>query len=189
MKQYCGGTLAQVKQAILPEAPDIEQVLCKRRQSVCVLPLFALVEFAHDIDLPDEIHEENTMHNIRALAIDITLLHNDLLSYHKEELEGVPHNILAAYRGKGMTAQGAVDLIGGEIERRSLLLEQAIGEICNWKTPWRNECMRYIQGIENVIRANLYWSFHSDRFLSDEQKNRLLTTRVLSVSSLLTNLD
>lgn len=122
MKQYCRGTLAQVEQTIRFEAPAIEELFCQRRRSVCVLALFALVEFAHDIHLPDEIHEESTMQDIRALGIDITLLHNDLVSYRKEELEGVPHNILAAYQGKGMTAQGAVDLIGGEIERRSLLL-------------------------------------------------------------------
>jgi hypothetical protein len=33
------------------------------------------------------------------------MLHNDLLSYQKEELEGVPHNIIAAYRGEGKTAK------------------------------------------------------------------------------------
>ena len=44
--------------------------------------------------------------------------------------------------------------------------------------------MRYVQGVKDVIKANLYWSFHSDRFLSDEQKIRLLTTDMVKVSAL-----
>lgn len=184
MKQYCAGTLAQVQQTTLPDLSHVDEVLLRRRQSVCVLPLFALVEFAHDIDLPDEVYEEGPMRDIQALGIDITMLHNDLLSYHKEELEGVPHNIIAAYRGDGRTAQEAVDLVGADIARRSWLLEQAVEKVSSWKTPWQRESMRYVQGVKDVIKANLYWSFHSDRFLSDEQKIRLLTTDMVKVSAL-----
>lgn len=184
MKQYCAGTLAQVQQTTLPDLSHVDEVLLRRRQSVCVLPLFALVEFAHDIDLPDEVYDEGPIRDIQALGIDITMLHNDLLSYHKEELEGVPHNIIAAYRGDGRTAQEAVDLVGADIERRSLLLEQAVEKVSSWRTPWQRESMRYVQGVKDVIKANLYWSFHSDRFLSDEQKIRLLTTDMVEVSAL-----
>ena len=184
MKQYCAGTLAQVQQTTLPDLSHVDEVLLRRRQSVCVLPLFALVEFAHDIDLPDEVYHEGPIRDIQALGIDITMLHNDLLSYHKEELEGVPHNIIAAYRGDGWTAQKAVDLVGANIERRFLLLEQAVEKVSSWETPWQRESMRYVQGIKDVIKANLYWSFHSDRFLSDEQKIRLLTTDMVEVSAL-----
>lgn len=181
MEQYCSGTLAQVQQATISDLSSIHEVLLRRRQSVCVLPLFALVEFAQDIDLPDEVYNESTMEDIRTLGIDITMLHNDLLSYHKEESEGVPHNIVAAYRRDGRKAQEAVDLVRGEIEMRSLLLERAIEQVASWETPWRRECMRYVQGVRDVIKANLYWSFHSDRFLSDNQKIRLLTTDMVDV--------
>lgn len=183
MEQYCTGALAQVQQATLSDLSSINEVLLRRRQSVCVLPLFALVEFAHDLNLPDEVYNEGIMGDIRALGIDLTMLHNDLLSYQKEELEGVPHNIIAAYRGEGKTAQEAVDLVRDEIEKRSLLLERAIEQVASWETPWRRECMRYVQGVRDVIKANLYWSFHTERFLSDEQKIRLLTTDMVEVSA------
>ena len=185
MKQYCAGTIAQVRQTTLTGSPDItlEQVLQERRQSVCVLPLFALLEFAHDISLPDDVYDEKPMREVRELGIDITLLHNDLLSYHKEESEGVQHNILAAYGRKGKTAQEAVDLVGAEIHQRALLLERIIGEIDGRQTPSHDESMRYVQGIRDVIKANLYWSFHSDRFLSDEQKIRLLISHTLEAAS------
>jgi hypothetical protein len=181
MEQYGVGALTQVQQMTLSETPGIEEVLSQRRQSVCVLSLFALVEFAHDIDLPDEFHNHPTIQYIQALAVDITLLHNDLLSYHKEQSEDVPHNVLAAFIESGVAAQEAVDLIGAAIDRRLLNLEQAIEKMANWKMPWQNQCIRYLQGIRDVIKANLYWSFHSDRFLSEDQKTRLMTTGMLDI--------
>jgi hypothetical protein len=189
MEQYCAGALAQVQQITLSETPAIEEVFSRRRQSVCVMSLFALVEFAHGIDLPDEFHNDPTTQYIQALAVDITLLHNDLLSYHKEESEGVPQNVLAAFIQSGMAAQGAVDLIGAAIDRRLLNLEQAIEKMANRKTTWQKECMRYLQGITDVIKANLYWSFHSDRFLSQDQKIRLMTTQMLDIPIPSTHLD
>lgn len=182
MKQYCAGTLAQVQQATLLDLKHSDEVLLRRRQSVCVLPLFALVEFAHDIDLPDEVHDRDDMRDIRTLGVDIIVLHNDLISYHKKELEGVPHNMIAAYRESGKTAQEAVDLVGSDIERRSLLLERAIEQVSRWESPWQRETMRYVQGVQDVIKANLYWSLHSGRFLTDEQKIRLFTTDMVEVS-------
>jgi len=183
MKQYCEGTLAQVQQVTLHDLPHAEDVFLRRGQSVCVLPLFALVEFAHGIDVPDEVYNTDDMRDIRALGIDITVLHNDLISYHKEELEGVPHNIIAAYREAGNTAQEAVDLVGRDMKRRFSLLERAIERVSSWDSPWQCESMRYVQGVKDVVKANLYWSFHSDRFLSDKQKIRLLTTRMIEVSA------
>lgn len=181
MKQYCEGTLAQVQQATLLGLQHIDVVLLRRRQSVCVLPLFALVEFAHGIDLPNEVHDRDDMRDIRALGVDIVVLHNDLVSYHKEELEGVPHNMIAAYRESGKTAQEAVDLVGLDIEQLSSLLERAIEQVSRWESPWQRESMRYVQGVRDVIKANLYWSLHSGRFLTDEQKIRLFTTYTVEV--------
>lgn len=54
---------------------------------------------AHGIELSDECHDIPTIQDIQALAVDITLLYNNLLSYYKEESEDVPHNILAASCG------------------------------------------------------------------------------------------
>jgi hypothetical protein len=90
--------------------------------------------------------------------------------------------MIAAYRESGKTAQEAVDLVGSDIERRSLLLESAIEQVSRWESPWQRETMRYVQGVRDVIKANLYWSLHSGRFLTDEQKIRLFTTDMVEVS-------
>jgi hypothetical protein len=86
--------------------------------------------------LPDEVHDDGPLEDIRALGTDITMLHNDLISYHREESEAVPHNTITTYRRVGKTALEAIDLVGAHIKRKTWLLERAIQKISAQKSPW-----------------------------------------------------
>jgi hypothetical protein len=147
-----------------------EEVLAQRRQSVCVTPLFVLVEFGHKIDLPDEAFENAHVHRLEMLGVEIVLLHNDLLSYCKEEEEGVVHNTVAVCRLQGKGAQEAVTFIGTEVSCRMAEFEEAVQKL---------------QGIRDVIKANLWWSLRTERFLSKEQKSRLFAQGTLEVASVI----
>jgi hypothetical protein len=50
----------------------------------------------------------------------------------------------------------------------------------NGKAPWQKESIRYIHGIKYMI-LSLCWSFHSDKFSSEDQKTRRTTTRMLNI--------
>ncbi|KAM0714536.1 hypothetical protein Q7P37_009832 [Cladosporium fusiforme] len=125
MKQYGVNTIDQVHSTTLQRTPSIYEVLDKRSHSVCVAPLFALVELAYGIRHPSQVLENTIVHEIQTLGIDITLSHIDLLWYHKEETERIPHNLVAACRSMGMTTQEAADFIAGEVKRRLLHFEEA----------------------------------------------------------------
>lgn len=182
MRQYCAGTLAQVQQVQTAHAASFQEVLTQRRQSVCVAPLFALVELGHKIDLPNDAFDDPHIRRLEILAIEITLLHNDLLSYCKEEEEGVPHNAVMACRMQGMGVQEAVDFLGQEVSHRMESFENATCQLKKSGHGHLGEMMRYVQGVADVVKANLYWSFKSDRFLSPQQKFRLRTAGTLEVA-------
>jgi hypothetical protein len=113
------------------------------------------------------------------------LLHNDLLSYCKEEEEGVIHNTVAVCRLQGMSAQDAVTFVGTEVSCRMAEFEETVRELRKSKYGRADEMMRYVQGIRDVIKANLWWSFRTERFLSEQQKFRLLTKGTLEVASIM----
>jgi len=185
MCQYSSGTLAQVRQAQTSRTATFEKVLAQRRQSVCVTPLFVLVEFGHRIDLLDDAFENANVRRLEALGVEITLLHNDLLSYCKEEEEGVIHNTVAVCRLQGMSAQDAVTFVGTEVSCRMAEFEETVRELQKSKYGRADELMRYVQGIRDVIKANLWWSFRTERFLSEQQKSRLLTKGTLEVAGIM----
>lgn len=181
MRDYCTGALEQVQQFEVHAAPEVEAMLAMRRKSVCVSTLFALVEFGHQIILPDSVFANPVMEQIEIIGIDITLMHNDLLSYRKEESEGVSHNLIAVARMHGMSAQEAFDYIGELIKIRHQHLETTIAQLPSWDAVVDQEVLRYVQAIKDVVKANLYWTFKSRRFLSEAQKAEATSTGKLDV--------
>lgn len=185
MRQYSSGTLSQVRQVESTRMATFEEVLVQRRRSVCVTPLFVLVEFGHKIYLPDEAFENAHVHRLEMLGVEIVLLHNDLLSYCKEEEEGVVHNTVAVCRLRGMGAQEAVTFIGTEVSCRMAEFEEAVRKLEESSWEYADELLRYVQGIRDVIKANLWWSLRTERFLSKEQKSRLFAQGTLEVANIM----
>ncbi|KAG8528296.1 uncharacterized protein KY384_007213 [Bacidia gigantensis] len=75
MKSYCNGALEHVARESDAKLPSIEEQLATRRLSSGVTPLFALVEYAHKLDLPDEIFEDPAIKEIERLGTDLVLLY------------------------------------------------------------------------------------------------------------------
>ncbi|KAL5355212.1 terpene synthase metal binding domain protein [Aspergillus floccosus] len=164
MKNYCTGTLKQVRNCSNGDYPTLQEMLDLRRQSSGVSPLFALVEYAHKLNLPDSVFETRSIQEIERLGIDLVLLQNDILSYCKEEKEGVTHNMVAICRHAGMPAQMAFDHIGEMLVSCYRDWYMALAELPSWGERIDAEVQQYIRGVQNVVMANLNWSFRSGRY-------------------------
>lgn len=184
MMNYCTGTLDQVQHVAKAHSSDLERMLSMRRSSVCVATLFALVQFGHQIVLPDFVLQNAAIKEVETIGIDLTLMHNDLLSYDKEDAEGVPHNLVAVCRMQGMSAQAAVNCIAELISSRHDKLQIALACVPTWDEETNSQVVKYLEGIQDVVKANLYWSFRSARFLTEEQKGSILTKRTIDLRSL-----
>ncbi|KAK5999191.1 (+)-eremophilene synthase [Cladobotryum mycophilum] len=112
MYGYCYGALKQVDYYAIGRAPTLEEMVLLRRESSGVRPLYHLVEYAHALKVPDEVFEDPTIIELEELGVDMVSISNDILSYRKEQLEGVPHNMVTICRMRGMLAQRAFDTVG-----------------------------------------------------------------------------
>ena len=86
MQEYCEGALRQVQDCSMDNARDIGDLLILRRLSIGAEPLYALVEFGHQLEIPDHVLQNNTIKQIRLAGVDIILIQNDIISYRKEEV-------------------------------------------------------------------------------------------------------
>ena len=57
----------------------------------------------------------------------------------------------------GLGPQEAFDYIGQMLDSRHSRWEQAIKSVPSWGHEIDYEVLKYIQGISNVAKANLYW--------------------------------
>ena len=86
MQEYCEGALQQVQNCSMDNARDIENLLTIRRLSIGAEPLYALVEFGHQLEIPDFVLENDKIKQIRLAGVDTILIQNDIISYRKEEV-------------------------------------------------------------------------------------------------------
>jgi hypothetical protein len=73
--------------------------------------------------------------------------------------------MVAACRMSGMLAQEAFDTVGQLFDERLARWDIAISRLPLWGQAVDFEIQRYIQGIMDVVKANLYWRYdlgHSD---------------------------
>ncbi|KAJ5724833.1 terpene synthase metal binding domain protein [Penicillium malachiteum] len=95
-------------------------------------PLFALVEYAHGLDIPDAVFDCSSIKEIERIGVDFVVLQNDMLSYCKEEEDGVEHNMVAVCRNAGMSAQAAYDHMGDLLKQRYRDWYLALAGLPSW---------------------------------------------------------
>ncbi|PNP58285.1 hypothetical protein THARTR1_01800 [Trichoderma harzianum] len=165
MQGYCRGALVQIDNQFSGKRPTLEEIAMIRRESAGCRPLYHLVEYAHCLRVPDEVFDHPVIQELENIGMDMVAISNDILSYRKEQAEGVPHNMVAACRLSGLSAQKAFDKVGKLLENRYQRWDRAEASVPSWGEEADVQVQRYIEGIKCVVRANLNWSFKSERYL------------------------
>ena len=170
MRRYAVGVVNQVSSESGPKRTiDVttEELLDTRRRTGGSDALFPLVEHTLGLNLPDAVFEHWAIRELHRIIVDLVIIPNDIISYRKEEAEGNPHNLIALFRRKGLTAQQAFDAVGSMLEERYAGWMVAIEAVPSWGAQVDDEVAQYIQGIKNVAVANVNWSFHGKRYFGD----------------------
>ncbi|KAG1884308.1 isoprenoid synthase domain-containing protein [Suillus subluteus] len=114
---------------------NVESYIKLRHDLSGIKPCFALIEFASQIDLPDEVISHLVIMTLEKATNDFVAWSNEILSYNMEQSHHSTHNLVAVL----MINQG-LDLQGEGVDK-----EVAI----------------YVQGLQNWIPSSLQWSFES----------------------------
>ncbi|KAI1871869.1 hypothetical protein JX265_005855 [Neoarthrinium moseri] len=157
MAHYCHGALVQVEDCSKKRRLSPEQVLERRQLSAGVGPIYPLIEYAHELHIPDYVFKHPVIQEIEQLGTDFVLISNDILSYMKEEAELVPHNMVAAARLSGHGPQEAFDYVGNMLSSRYKRWEVALEHLPRWGVAVDGQVEAYIQGVANIAKANLNW--------------------------------
>lgn len=75
MQGYCRGALMQVSDRLGNRLPSLEEMLAIRHDSAGCRPIYPLVEYAHDIQLPDEIFDNTCIQELEDLGVDMVAMY------------------------------------------------------------------------------------------------------------------
>ncbi|KXJ86405.1 isoprenoid synthase domain-containing protein [Microdochium bolleyi] len=169
MGQYCSGALKHVSDHTVKHVPSLGEMVLIRRESAGVSPMFHLVEYAHNLRVPDEVFASPLIQELETLGIDLN--------------DGVPHNMIAACFMQGLSPQQAFDTVGELLTKCYQRWEEVESQLqsVSWAEDTSHEQARlYVEGIKNVVTANMYWSFKSERYFGSDGEI-VRTTRQMDV--------
>ncbi|KAJ5230331.1 hypothetical protein N7489_011039 [Penicillium chrysogenum] len=118
MKGFCRANLEQVQREPSGDIADIDELTDMRRGLICTTPIFALIEYASDLDLPDEVVNHPVIEELRVIITDIVWIQNDIVSYFKEQDLDEKHNLVTAYLLQGYPLQAAFEKSGNLLQSR-----------------------------------------------------------------------
>ncbi|CUA72575.1 Alpha-muurolene synthase [Rhizoctonia solani] len=123
------------------------------------------MEYAHGIELPDEVHNDPIITELGLAANQILTWSNDIYSFSLEQAKGYTHNLLFVVMwNKQLKLQDAVDFVDKMIEKRIEEYLDAKSRLRSFGSDLDAEVARYIQGIEYCIQANINWSLMTPRY-------------------------
>ncbi|CAE6452514.1 unnamed protein product [Rhizoctonia solani] len=124
----------------------------------------ATLEYAHGINIPDEVLHDPIISQLSLAGNEILTWANDIYSFPREYAGGHTHNLVFIIMWYNqLELQDAVDYVNQLIEQRVQDYLEAKAKLRSFGPDLDEEVTRYIQGIEYCVQACIDWSFITTR--------------------------
>ncbi|KAJ3169371.1 hypothetical protein HDU87_000646 [Geranomyces variabilis] len=169
-KLYLEAVYQQVVNRSENEIPDLKTFIALRRDTSAVKLVFALIEYACDLDLPDRVASDPIIISLGDCCNDILTWANDIYSYNLEQSWGETQNlIVVSMKDKNLSLQEGVDFVGELIRERIACFEADKARLPSFGSEEVDADVRtYVQGLEHWVSGVIAWSFQSKRYFGDE---------------------
>jgi hypothetical protein len=145
--------------------PDLESYISLRRDTSGCKPCWALIEYANDLDIPDEVMEHPSLEALGEAANDLVTWSNDIFSFAVEQARGDTHNmIVVVMREQSLSLQEAFDFVGDMCKQSIDRFVEEREHLPSWSPSIDRDVDVYVDGLANWIVGSLHWSFLTERY-------------------------
>ncbi|KXN89339.1 Alpha-muurolene synthase [Leucoagaricus sp. SymC.cos] len=161
--------------------PDLKSYIALRRDTSGCKPCWALIEYARNLKLPDEVMEHPTILALGEATNDLVTWSNDIFSYNVEQSKGDTHNMIPVVMNeRGLSLQEAVDFVGEMCKASIDRFRRERENLPSWGPE--NDCQvrDYVNGLADWIVGSLHWSFESTRYFGINGR-KIKQTRIVEL--------
>jgi len=190
-KDYCYQVFEQSNPHSLDHVTTIDQYLEHHSCSSGSYMVITSIEAALGIKIPNYVFEHQAMKDAQQLVAEILVLQNDVYSHQKEVARGDNHNFISIMRslppsppwGPRISEQEATNHVGKAVADRYRRWYIIMYEMPQWEEKVDGEVQRYLKGCQELLIANLRWSFQTKRYFGEENV-RVHQTRLIKPSKM-----
>jgi hypothetical protein len=165
--------------------PDLETYIQIRRDTSGCKPVFDLIEYSLDLELPDAVIDHPVIMTLNQCANDLVTWSNvsadsstfrtylikgaqDIFSYNVEQARGSTHNMIYCFMvHEGLTLQQSVDRIGEMCIQAVDTFVENQARIPSWGDDIDKDVKAYVGGMREWFAGSLHWSFMTTRYFGD----------------------
>lgn len=161
--------------------PDLESYIALRRDTSGCKPCWALIEYANNLDIPDEVMEHPVVRSLGEAANDLVTWSNDIFSYNVEQSKGDTHNMIPVVMyQEGLDLQSAVNFVGDMCRQSIDRFIEEQNHLPSWGPKIDSDLAIYVDGLANWIVGSLHWSFETERYFGKTGR-QVKTSRVVDL--------
>ncbi|KAF6745443.1 isoprenoid synthase domain-containing protein [Ephemerocybe angulata] len=161
--------------------PDLESYIALRRDTSGCKPCWALIEYANNLDIPDEVMDHPVVRSLGEAANDLVTWSNDIFSYNVEQSKGDTHNMIpVVMHQEGLDLQSAVEFVGDMCKQSIDRFVEEQRYLPSWGPKIDRDLAIYIDGLANWIVGSLHWSFDTERYFGKDGR-QVKSTRVVNL--------
>ncbi|XP_006463368.1 hypothetical protein AGABI2DRAFT_208101 [Agaricus bisporus var. bisporus H97] len=161
--------------------PDLDSYIALRRDTSGCKPCWALIEYANNLKIPDEVMDHPTILALGEAANDLVTWSNDIFSYNVEQSKGDTHNMIPVVMyQKDLSLQEAVDFVGQMCKSSIDRFKAERDNLPSWGPHIDRQVNVYVQGLADWIVGSLHWSFESTRYFGSNGR-KIKSTRVVEL--------
>lgn len=149
--------------------PDLESYIDVRRDTSGCKPVFDLIEYSLDLELPEKVVEHPVIKALNQGANDLVTWSNDIFSYNVEQARGDTHNMICIFMAhEDLTLQEAVDRVGALCKQTIDAFVENQARVPSWGPDIDRDVQLYVNGLQEWIVGALHWSFMTRRYFGDD---------------------
>jgi hypothetical protein len=150
--------------------PDHKSYIARRQHSGGMTLAFDLIEFAHHIELPEELLRTEPFQILTSTTNNVVCWSNDIFSLQKERARGDVNNLVVIVQHEdGVSFQEAVERVHKMVVQQVKLFEAAEQALPVCSPQLGQAVTLFLDGLKAWMRANLDWSLETQRYSQVEQ--------------------
>ncbi|KAG7094684.1 Sesquiterpene synthase Agr1 [Marasmius oreades] len=161
--------------------PDLESYIALRRDTSGCKTSFVLIEYAYNLNIPDEVMDHPLIRSLGEAANDLVTWSNDLFSYNVEQSKGDTHNMIPVIMNEFQyDLQTAVDYVGSLCKESMDRFIDDRAQLPSWGPEIDRQVNIYVDGLADWMVGSLHWSFESERYFG-KSGSEVKKTRVVNL--------
>ncbi|KAJ8473020.1 hypothetical protein ONZ45_g16452 [Pleurotus djamor] len=170
---WCRSQVWQCANRATGEIPSVDDFIVMRRHTIGAGMVEAMVEYALNIDLPDEVFKHPTIMAMSTATNDIMTWPNDLCSFNKEQADGDYQNLVYCVMvERRLKLQEAIDAVVEMLKERVQDYLRLKRSLPSFGPQVDKELVRYLAGLEHYVQGTVVWYYSPRYFRGLDISNR-----------------